>query len=419
MYYYFFFDENKDIYGGDFLTNCVEDLLGFEVLNICAHFNDDYFKIDDFYYFFYQYNFSYFLSNTGEKKLDNKFILSQSKVVENYKKFIDMDDNIHILVLQTSTMKMLKNLLINFDEKYERKVAHYTNYQVSKLLVTNQTSLRLASTDYMNDPSEGKIFFKYLQLNEMEFDSHNKTFLTCFTLNHNSLNQFRLYGLEENLPCTGISLVYDSKFFFNLESFAGDFILSDERAKESLKDGLKIPLFRCIYLDSFTGHFEVAKRNKFTFYQEMQDRDSANRAWSKYVELMNDVENQVDLSFKKIINTLSFIKGRRHNLSINELRAINKIFKPISFLVKHFSFQEEQECRMIVLEKIESDNVIMDEANKSYSYIEYDQPTDRDIKNIYIGLASSNRMVELLKIIKQVRKRDCPKTMVSDNPYRV
>lgn len=307
---------------------------------------------------------------------------------------------------------------------YERKVAHYTNYNVAKMLATNSTSLRLASTDYMNDPTEGKILFQFLHLNEIEFDAHNKTFLTCFTFNHNSLNQFRLYGLENKVPCSGVSLVYDNNFFFNLNSIVNDYFLEDDTEKseivtEYLKEGLKVPLFRCIYLDSFTGHFEIAKRNKFTFYQEKQDRQSGDNAWKIYISSMQSIEKQVEKSFKNILNTLSFIKGRRHNLSIDELRRINKIFKPISYLVKHFSFQEEQECRMVVLDKIENDNVIMDKENTSYSYIEYDQPTHRDIKNIYIGLASSHKMVELLKTIKSKNIKKCPKTMISDNPYRI
>ena len=74
---------------------------------------------------------------------------------------------------------------------------------------------------------------------------------------------------------------------------------------------------------------------------------------------------------------------------------------------------------MVVLDKIENDNVIMDKENTSYSYIEYDQPTHRDIKNIYIGLASSHKMVELLKTIKSKNIKKCPKTMISDNPYRI
>lgn len=424
LYYYLFFDKSKDVYGDEFsfLKKYLENLLSFEVLNICTQFNNDYFRIDSFIDVFYEFNFSSCLLGDDNEYIDGIFF-KKNKIIENYKLFIQDIDNIHILVLQINVVEMLKNLLINFDSMYERKVAHYTNYNVAKMLATNGTSLRLASTDHMNDPTEGKILFKFLHLNEMDFDSHNKTFLTCFTLNHNSLNQFRLYGLDMKIPCSGVSLVYGSKFFFNLDSIFEDYFSDDneddEKSNERLKDGLKVPLFRCIYLDSFTGHFEVAKRNKFTFYQEIQNREAADDAWDKYIKLIKIKEDNVEVSFKNILSTLRFIKGRRHNLSIDELRSISKIFKPISFLVKHFSFQEEQECRMIILEKIESDNVIMDVLDTSYSYIEYDQPTDRDIRNIYIGLASASKMIELIKIIKLKCKGECPKTMISDNPYRV
>jgi hypothetical protein len=318
---------------------------------------------------------------------------------------------------------MLKKLLVNFDSRHERKVAHYTNYNVAKLLATNETSLRLNSTDFMNDPTEGKILLQYMQLNEFEHNSHNKTFLACFTFNHNSLNQFRLYGLSDNVPCSGVSLVYGSNFFFNFESIINDYLMerSDIGRSDSeyLHEGLKIPLFRCIYLDSFTGHFEVAKRNKFTFYQELQDRLSSSNAWDIYIKEMNGIEDEVGESFDRILASIKLMKAGNHNLSIDQLKNANKILKPICYLVKHFSFQEEQECRMIVIDKIDSEKVVMDINDNSRSFVEYDQPTHRDINNIYIGLASAMKMVDLLKTIKSKNNRNCPKTMISDNPYRI
>ncbi|AUX90656.1 MULTISPECIES: DUF2971 domain-containing protein [Acinetobacter] len=330
--------------------------------------------------------------------------------------------NIKMLDLQNHVIEMLTNLLVDFDSEYERKVAHYTNFSVAQLLGTNKTKFRLNSTDFMNDPSEGNILFEYLHLNKIEYDSHNKTFLSCFTFNHNSLNQFRLYGLQDNKPCTGVSLVYNSNFFFNTDTMIIDSINEnnlDSVNKEDFKNGLKIPLFRCVYLDSFTGYFEVAKRNKFTFFQEIQDKSLSVKSWEDYTRKMSGIEEKVNNSMGFILVTLSAIKGENHNLKVDDLKSANKIISPISFLFKHFAFQEEQECRMVVIDKIESDHVILDENDKTKSYIEYSQPTNRDIRNIYIGLASSYKMSDLLKKMKDSGVKKLPKTIISENPYRI
>ncbi|QQN88351.1 hypothetical protein IAQ69_01265 [Acinetobacter variabilis] len=384
----------------NFIRKVLSDFLNDKVLNISTHFSDDYFKV---YYFpdrFYEQNFTSILLNYNEN-LNNKVKVREDL---DFVLFLKNIANIKMLDLQNHVIEMLTNLLVDFDSEYERKVAHYTNFTVAQLLGTNRTKFRLNSTDFMNDPSEGNILFEYLHLNKIEYDSHNKTFLSCFTFNHNSLNQFRLYGLQDNKPCTGVSLVYNSNFFFNTDTMIIDSIKDnnlDSVNKEDFKNGLKIPLFRCVYLDSFTGYFEVAKRNKFTFFQEIQDKSLSVKSWEDYMKKMIGIEEKVNNSMNYILIALNYIKGESHNLKVDDLKSANKIISPISFLFKHFAFQEEQECRMVVIDKIESDHVILDENDKTKSYIEYSQPTNRDIKNIYIGLASSYKMSDLLKKMKE------------------
>lgn len=401
-----------------FLKKMFDDFLNVKVLNISTHFSNDYFKVYSFLERFYEENFTSILFNYDEN-LNNKVKVRQDL---DFVLFLKDIANVRILDLQNNVIEMLTNLLVDFDNDYERKVAHYTNFTVAELLGANKTKFRLNSTDFMNDPSEGNILFEYFHLNKIEYDSHNKTFLSCFTFNHNSLNQFRLYGLFDNKPCTGVSLVYDSNFFFNTNTMIMDFFNDDNLdsiSKEDVKNGLKIPLFRCVYLDSFTGYFEVAKRNKFTFFQEIQDKSLSVKSWQDYIKKMNHIEEQVDSSMNHILLTINSIKGKSHNLKIDDLKSVNKIISPISFLFKHFAFQEEQECRMVVIDKIESDKVILDNSDKAKSYIEYTQPTNRDIKNIYIGLASSYKMSEFLKKMKDSGVKKLPKTIVSENPYRI
>ena len=87
-------------------------------------------------------------------------------------------------------------------------MAHYTSPHVCHILFGsggNETAspMRLGSSTYMNDPSEGKALLDLLNQQDLELEnkadsaSHN-AFFTCFSSRVNDLNQFRLYGKEDS-----------------------------------------------------------------------------------------------------------------------------------------------------------------------------------------------------------------------------
>lgn len=312
-----------------------------------------------------------------------------------------------LIVFQQLILYILNNLNVKFDGLHERKVAHYTRLDVGFRLVTKSSQMRLNSTDFMNDPSEGRILSQFFNLKRIESENpHSHVFLSCFTFNHNSLNQFRLYGNTSDVECSGMSIVYSSDFFEDAFSNLLDFDIH--------KIGYsKLPLFRCIYLDSFSGFFEVAKRNKFTFYQEYKNKKLATKMWNSYSEKINKIESSIDFSFDRMRDILNFLE-KTENLKI--IMMINNILKPLNFLIKHFSFQEEQECRMMKIEEISDDSVIYDSLNNK-SYIEYQVDCNEKIKNIYLGEKAKNNHTYL---IKEIIKSGCqlPTIRVSDNPFR-
>ena len=61
--------------------------------------------------------------------------------------------------------------------------------------------MRIGSSTYMNDPTEGEVLLELLNLQDLELENkadcpvHN-AFFTCFSSRVNDLNQFRLYGKE-------------------------------------------------------------------------------------------------------------------------------------------------------------------------------------------------------------------------------
>ena len=92
------------------------------------------------------------------------------------------------------------------------KVAHYTRPSTAGKLIAGDSAkaspLRLSTVKNTNDPTEGKILYGYLHKScglpsgvldvEQESDSQAlAAFISCFTFNHDSLNQFRLYGKED------------------------------------------------------------------------------------------------------------------------------------------------------------------------------------------------------------------------------
>lgn len=98
-------------------------------------------------------------------------------------------------------------------------LAHYTSPHVCHKLFGiggNDTAspMRIGSSTYMNDPSEGRGLLDLLNQQDLELEnkadgaSHN-AFFTCFSSRVNDLNQFRLYGKEDGVEASGCCLVFN------------------------------------------------------------------------------------------------------------------------------------------------------------------------------------------------------------------
>ncbi|WP_227429121.1 tetratricopeptide repeat protein [Psychrobacter sp. I-STPA6b] len=105
----------------------------------------------------------------------------------------------------------------------ERKLAHYTSPATADILLNQKgkekaSPFRLNTINNVNDPSEGQLLLDYLKHDKQnryinpDFDADFHAFVSCFTFNHDSLNQFRLYGKKDNLEASGVSLVFNKNF---------------------------------------------------------------------------------------------------------------------------------------------------------------------------------------------------------------
>ena len=366
-----------------------------------------------------------------------------------------------------NTDEVLKSLQIIPD--FESQVAHYSRASTAFTLLEKKrkdqkpSHFRLSTIRGVNDPTEGLILGKYWAQQNISETIHTNdaaTFISCFTFNHDSLNQFRLYGKENGQEATGVSLVFNEEFFSNqsdfLKSIAGpstgpsskpeQIKLNDTGKTESdNKKPLigKSTLYRCIYLDPETGYWTLAQRDKSTFYREHnEDEDTdAKKKWKDYYELISDKEESVkihlfnkenndDKSVMSILKSIFTEEKHPYNKCNKDekqkiLEAIRFILLPLQYLVKHIAFQEEQECRIMYITHLHDEKIHHD-WEKQWMYVEYEEHVLPHIDKIYLSPGSA-KYQDFFRILLDQKEDDEPDTKedenksmvrISQNPFR-
>ena len=343
---------------------------------------------------------------------------------------------------------------------YEYKFAHYSRCETAfKLIGNSQTgspsAFRLGSVDNVNDPKEGVVLGQYLgkccNLPSDIFADKDPyaTFVGCFTFNHDSLNQFRLYGKENNQEASGVSLVFLSDFFGRsnramhinnpMRVDDQDHKLKDEddEANEILKmpefsmnargdkankdKPIKYNLYRCIYIDPETGYLSLARRDKATFYQECANsmnsedldsiREMAEARWGNYSKIIDRKENGI----RDLMRRLTCLIDEIYEDGANAKESVNKFIRigllKLQYLVKHAAYQEEQECRMIYVtgwkdKKIRSDLRTI--------YVECDGSVVEHLDGIYLSPGAKDAKDHFRVLLRgtEIKIRE------SRNPFR-
>ena len=367
---------------------------------------------------------------------------------------------VKICDIRELTLHIQKELLVDFNLNeskninglvFERQVAHYTKPEVLFNLLKNESSdFRLNVIDFMNDPTENQILTDWLRINT-ENNNEIKTFLASFSFNHNSLNQFRLYGNENNIVGSSVSVVFNKKFFgddinksinpasinyfFNNTDFG---LARNDSAKsvvatmgindlnESLNQKIyqtendlngnldqknsetvaeknitssvgSLPLFRCLYFDPKNDYISIAKRNKYSFYLEHQN-DSAENIdvkWNNYLDSLKEEKKiaRIRENLKEIKNIIFSLKNPEESKQKEIIEKITNLdqlialaLMPISCLVKHAAFEDEDECRIIYITNIDDKNI---QTPNEYAlinrlYLNYSN-VEGYIEKIYLG----------------------------------
>ena len=366
---------------------------------------------------------------------------------------VEVRKNLHTVA--DNTDEVLKYLQII--PAFESKVAHYTRPQIAFNLFgdeknnKNPSNFRLNTIRGVNDPVEGLVLSNYWDqqgIPETTYTNDTATFVSCFTFNHDSLNQFRLYGKEGGREATGVSLVFKKKFF-NDQADTLDFIAGPSTDPSSKSEQIKpnetgktesynkkplickSTLYRCIYLDPETGYWNLAQRDKSTFYREHDEDTDAKEKWEKYYKLISKKEECVEkYLFNKENNEINSISLILKSIFTDEnhpynkydkdekqkiLEAIRFILLPLQYLVKHIAFQEEQECRIMYTTHLHDEKIHHD-WEKQWMYVEYKEEVLPHIDKIWLSPGAA-KYQDFFRILLDKGEND-NKVRISQNPFR-
>ena len=368
------------------------------------------------------------------------------------KKIGEMSNDLKGKVEEIINILKLDFLPLSEDEQApERKLAHYTGtYTTNKLLSKEEnkdkpSAFRLNTINNVNDPSEGKLLTNYLEsvkensFYKPDFDERLHAFISCFTFNHDSLNQFRLYGKEDNKEASGVSLVFNKDFFKETDSqsgmnniFINRTIKNDSDEDDSSAKRIeKQSVMRCVYIDPTSDYIHLAQRNRLTFFREFGRENLEGGSIPKAEIECTEYENYIDKKTEDFREAFVELKSI-YNDAIDKKKSLKKLSKedsdkidslldmiilPLKYLVKHSAFQEEQECRMVYITSLDDPKVKMDFGK--FLYVEYEPEVKANLDKIYIAPAATQYQPYFAKLL--CGKNNMGKKIKiepSNNPYR-
>lgn len=418
---------------------------------------------------------SYTASRKALLIISTKYIkLSEWELAHSYLRHIDVSEILYEKDCLQLIIDQKKTLLLNIYNKvneikdallltqgnsnyYCRNIAHYTSSNTALKILSDSNNhkyspFRLSSIEFMNDPKEGSIIYEWLNVPLPENYRSSCAFASCFSFNHDSLNQFRLYGKQNNIETTGVSVVFDLDFFLNTQSSSTHIIRDSKKtiSKEITSQFSKYPLYRCIYFDPGTQYFKVAKRSEYSFYKELEDIevDKLEVILAEYqlhstvqdniftqnisddsIEIKkNDSKsikinklykyylNSIESGEKELNNLISELKQKIQSIdqkNPNLMSILHELLLPLRYLIKHPAFEEEQECRMIAILPLGHEKINSDPDNKFF-YINYDVPTKKYVNKVYLGEGAKS-----LRVFFEHTLSDAKKIKSSKNPFRI
>lgn len=321
-------------------------------------------------------------------------------------------------------------------------LSHYTSSTVCNKLFgvlgeQEVSPMRIGSSTYMNDPSEGQGILELLNQPELELENKNdcmsyNAFFSCFSRRVNDLNQFRLYGKEDGVEASGCCLVFNKSVDWLQEadislSFTGINSINSNKFQERISfdanihvDNQALPLYQVAYIAYKDEYITDEKCNIW-----LSDEDEctevtksttslSSKEHSKFGILLEQVGSNEDwqnFRIKELKNALldliSFFKSKK---IINNEEKI--ALEYIRYLFKDFAFRDEEEFRLLKIVKMDSEEIEYCETTNSI-YLPY-----ADIRNmvdeVILGTnyEKTNRKRKI-EVFQHLMKKKCPNVSIS------
>ena len=351
--------------------------------------------------------------------------------------------------LQDAVSTVLAVLHITPIELGSIPLAHYTSPHVCHKLFgigSNETAspMRIGSSTYMNDPSEGRGLLDLLNQQDLELEnkadgaSHN-AFFTCFSSRVNDLNQFRLYGKEDGVEASGCCLVFNKNGDWLKEADVSVPFRSLSQKSGQDSDGLpevgfsgdeyeKLPLYQVAYIaykdeyiaDKKCGIWLSAPNKAFNLHQNLAKenlgssiRFTLDANISRFGIRLNPLGNEEWHQFRleKLKEALEELIGffeDKSAVSDDDKEALEYI----RYLFKDFAFRDEEEFRLLVIKPIDSEEIEYCETTQSVyiPYADIRNQADEVILGTNYEKTGNQRKAE---VFRYQMKQKCPDVKVS------
>ena len=239
----------------------------------------------------------------------------------------------------------------------------------------NVSPMRIGSSIYMNDPTEGEGLLELLNLQDLELENkaecpvHN-AFFTCFSNRVNDLNQFRLYGKENSVEASGCCLVFNKNGDWLKEpDVSASFRSFTNKQNEDFKElieadvaGLKdenLPLYQVAYIAYYD---EYIAKEKCTIWLPNEE----NPKFGIRLKPVGENPDWHEFRIGELKKALEDLRGESNNIGNEDKKALEYI----RYLFKDFAFRDEEEFRLLKIEQIGSDNIKYCQTTKSV-YLPY------------------------------------------------
>ena len=273
----------------------------------------------------------------------------------------------------TDVKELLK---FSSDNEGRSLITHYTSITASKALLLNQHRFRLSEGSYLNDTSEGREFFKFLNFDQFDTDSITAETVMPFTekpyigsfvadTEHNNLTLWRTYGKEGTDEACGCSITIDSKRFLELIKINFGDGTSVTKNPGDLEGRNKISVAE---LD--LNFYHVA------YVQEVSEGENTFKVpgWG------DDENGELTQSLKNLKDAIRE-EFEKSELIAESKQRIREKLAEIAYLLKGTPYEYEREVRLVI------PNDYVTHSDKDFKFVDYSDENSRFPK-VYIKLAS-------------------------------